>query len=329
METSKSTEKTSEQTTQQVETNSESEFNSSGFVFVDLRIDYAFKVVFGTPGNEDALLKLVNAILPEKNITAVTLDPNEQQGTRPKSRRSLIDVKCTTNQGDTLIIEMQVKKEDDLADRMVFYSSYPLVNRIVRGEKDNFTIRPLYLVAITDFIIPRKKPNPDLVNTYNLRNVRDSGEEFTGNLNYMTIELPKLPEKLSDTKNKSERFFYMIRNIGKMKEIPEELKADGLEKIFELARFAAMDPIIQEEYFKQLMAEIDERSVLRTARKDGFEEGLAEGKAEGLAEGEAKGKAEGEANARLETARNLIKLGVSAELISQATGLSAEEIKKL
>ena len=133
----------------------------------------------------------------------------------------------------------------------------------------------------------------------------------------MTIELPKLPEKLSDTKSKSERFFYMIRNIGKMKEIPEELKADGLEKIFELARFAAMDLIIQEEYFKQLMAEIDERSVLRTARKDGFEEGLAEG------------EAKGEANAKLETARKMLADGLTPVIIAKYTGLSPEEIKKL
>ena len=37
---------------------------SQGIVFIDPRIDYAFKLIFGTPGNEDLLLRLVQAILP-------------------------------------------------------------------------------------------------------------------------------------------------------------------------------------------------------------------------------------------------------------------------
>ena len=42
-----------------------------------------------------------------------------------------------------------------------------------------------------------------------------------------------------------------------------------------------------------------------------------------------KGKAEGEKKAKIETARNLIKIGLSVEQISLATGLSVEEIEAL
>ena len=48
-----------------------------------------------------------------------------------------------------------------------------------------------------------------------------------------------------------------------------------------------------------------------------------------LSEGEAKGKAEGKNEARCETARNLLKMGLNAVQIAQATGLSEEEIIKL
>ena len=44
---------------------------------------------------------------------------------------------------------------------------------------------------------------------------------------------------------------------------------------------------------------------------------------------EKKGLAEGEAKARCETAKNLLKMGLPAEQIAQATGLSEEEIIKL
>ena len=50
-------------------------------------------------------------------------------------------------------------------------------------------------------------------------------------------------------------------------------------------------------------------SELRTATKDGFAEGIKEGK--------------------VESARNLKALGVSDEIISQATGLPLEVVKSL
>ena len=49
-------------------------------VFVDLKNDYAFKFVFATPGHEEALLQLVNCILPEKDIVSVRLSAQEQMG---------------------------------------------------------------------------------------------------------------------------------------------------------------------------------------------------------------------------------------------------------
>ena len=48
-----------------------------------------------------------------------------------------------------------------------------------------------------------------------------------------------------------------------------------------------------------------------------------------LSEGEAKGKAEGKNEARCETARNLLKEGLSVDLICRTTGLSEEEVLKL
>ena len=48
-----------------------------------------------------------------------------------------------------------------------------------------------------------------------------------------------------------------------------------------------------------------------------------------MAEGEAKGRAEGEARGRADTARNLLRMGIAPSQISEATGLSLEEIEAL
>ena len=66
---------------------------------------------------------------------------------------------------------------------------------------------------------------------------------------------------------------------------------------------------------------------------DGVEKGKAEGRAEGLAEGKAEGlaegKAEGEAKARREMAAALLKMGLDAKAVSEATQLSLGEVTVL
>jgi predicted transposase/invertase (TIGR01784 family) len=55
----------------------------------------------------------------------------------------------------------------------------------------------------------------------------------------------------------------------------------------------------------------------------------AEGRAEGRAEGIAEGMAEGERKGVTETALNMLKLNIPADLISQCTGFSLEKIEEL
>ena len=59
------------------------------------------------------------------------------------------------------------------------------------------------------------------------------------------------------------------------------------------------------------------------------ESGREEGRAEGRKEGHKKGKEEGLKEGQSKIAMNLIRLGTPCEIITQATGLSAEEGSKL
>ena len=64
-------------------------------------------------------------------------------------------------------------------------------------------------------------------------------------------------------------------------------------------------------------------------REEGKEEGLKEGRKEGKEEGIKEGRAEGSKDERLKIAMSLIRLGTSCEIITLATGLSAEEVSRL
>ena len=81
----------------------------------------------------------------------------------------------------------------------------------------------------------------------------------------------------------------------------------------------------RQDFDHYIDAVMSQNDVIDTAKMEGWEEGHAEGRAEGLAEGRTEGRTE----QNLETARNLKELGVSAEIIMKATGLSAEEIESI
>ena len=72
-------------------------------------------------------------------------------------------------------------------------------------------------------------------------------------------------------------------------------------------------------------------------RKEGWQEGLEEGRQEGRQEGLKEGRQAGMQAGReqgftegvMQTAKNLLDIGLSVENISKATGLSCNEIEKL
>ena len=95
------------------------------------------------------------------------------------------------------------------------------------------------------------------------------------------------------------------------------------EKIFkqyERKRF-----YMQEKYMK----EYDDYVVLKDAMNTKYQEGADKGEKRGFQKGMAQGMAQGEKNAHIATARQMKTDGMPIELITQYTGLSAEEIEKL
>ena len=110
---------------------------------------------------------------------------------------------------------------------------------------------------------------------------------------------------------------WLLRDMGSLKEVPEQFSDKSFEKLFDISNFAVMTYEEQIEYLNKFHEELDRNSELETAISKGLEQGRAEG--------EAKGRAE----ANKETAKILKQAGIDIGLISRSTGLSIEEIETL
>ncbi len=301
------------------------------FKLIDLRIDWAFKYVYGSRGNEDLLLNLIDAILPEKHISKVELHEQGQIPDSRKQRRSVFDVNCTTQSGESLIIEMQNAEQRDFANRMVYYSGFPIRQQVRAGER-KYKFNPVYVIGIMDFIMPGVEPNDSVINRYSIRNDAHPHGMLFDDLHLITIELPKLgndPGRL----NALEKQLYVIRNAGRMSARPDEFSSENFDKLFGVINFASMSEEDKEMYESELRWILNRNSELDTAldkgREKGREEGIAIGREEGLAVGREEGLAKGIVQEKLDAARKMKAENVPIESIARWTGLTLEQISEL
>ncbi|MBO5988215.1 MAG: hypothetical protein J6Q03_01880, partial [Paludibacteraceae bacterium] len=152
----------------------------------------------------------------------------------------------------------------------------------------------------------------------------------------------------------------VIKNLGeRMYKISPSIYEKADPALLELIERAQVCNFTDEELaryeagLKALEDRVDFKEMLEEGIARGRAEGRAEGKAEGLAEGMEKGKAEGLAEGiikgivkgkaegiaeglaqgiketQLNTARKMLKLGMTIEEITEITGLTKEEIGNL
>ena len=136
---------------------------------------------------------------------------------------------------------------------------------------------------------------------------------------------------------------------GKRGQLINWLRFIGATNKKERAMIATMSPVLQilnekidvltlspterKLYESRMKLKSDITTISETQFSAGVERGLAEGKSLGLAEGKSIGLAEGEAKGSrqkaLETARNLLVIGLSIENIAKVTGLTVQEVETL
>jgi predicted transposase/invertase (TIGR01784 family) len=95
--------------------------------------------------------------------------------------------------------------------------------------------------------------------------------------------------------------------------LPSGLDSPDLKKALTVLEIMNFSPIEREVYEEHLKWFRIEANTIKKAADKAREEGKIEGKAEG----------------KIEVAKNLLKIGVSVDIIASSTGLTATQIEKL
>jgi len=280
--------------------------------------DYGFKKLFGEEVNKDLLLDFLNELLKDEqgHIKDLTYLKTEHLGATEADRKAIFDLYCENEKGEKFIVELQKTKQNFFKDRTVYYSTFPIREQAKRADWD-YELKAVYTIAILDFIFDADKAEPDKYR-YDIKLTDiETNKVFYEKLTFIYLEMPKFNKSTDELETRFDKWLYVIRNLNRLDRIPEKLREQIFEKLFQTAEIARFTPEQVRSYEDSLKYYRDLKNSIDTARDEGKMEGKLEGKLEGRMEG------------KMEVAKNLLSNGVSIGLIVKATGLTEAEIKKL
>ena len=273
--------------------------------FVNLLTNGGFKAFFGDEKNKEEVMTVINLLLPEHcSVVEIEYMPTERQGqVVDKNKTMHYDYVCRDKSGAVFIVEMQQYKEKHWFKRCVSYAcrSYDRQNR--KGE--NYDVSPVFLIGLMGVNIDHVEPelwNDRFVSEYTFRE-KSTHEVLVDTIFVIFAELAKFNKEPEECLTKQNQMLYILKNSGTFTENyhPVWEDFDALENILEKMKIAGFDEVKRMQYEKDMYDERRRNGEIEAAREEG----------------------------KIETARNLKTLGVSVEIICEATGLSVEQVEKL
>ncbi|KLT22756.1 putative transposase or invertase [Wolbachia endosymbiont of Armadillidium vulgare str. wVulC] len=300
--------------------------------FLDPKNDLSFKKIFGSEKNKNILICFLNNILDfstsdqiiEIEFLSTIMDPEIAS-----DKQSIVDVLCKDSIGNRFVIEMQLARDKGFEKRAQLYAA-KAYSRQLDKSGNYIDLQKVFFIAISNCnLLPEEV---DYISTHNIRDIKTNGH-YLKDLQFVFIELPKFTKnKVEQLENTTERWCFFFKYAEETTE--EDLKKIAAEApIIKLAydeldrfRWNEKDLIAYEE---RILSVQKEKAILEQKLDDAKHEGRQEGRQEGIQIGHEKGRAEGEKQAKIAVAKNLLKAGVSIDVIAQTTGLTVNEVKGL
>ena len=293
-------------------------------VFIDPRVDWAFKRIFG---DKVLLIDFLNSLFEgERVITDLSYLNTERIGFHKEQRKSVYDLYCNTDTGEHIIIEMQNRWQEFFEDRALFYSACSIVEQGESG-KWNFELTPVYGIFFINFLI-NKEEGGHFCKDVMLMD-RYTGKVFNKKLRQIYIELPRFRKSETDCENFFDCWIYNLVNMENMNEIAFKDQKAIFGRLEEIASQANLSKEERLRYRQEWKHYNDYFNTIESAEKKAAAEAREKGHAEGHAEGLAEGRKEGSKESCSEIAKKMKKKGFALDEIADMTGLSVEEIESL
>ena len=287
---------------------------------INPRVDIAFRKIFGTEGNKDLLISLINSIVgKEDQVVDITLLNPYNQKSFKEDKLTIFDIKAEGNHLKKFNIEMQIADEADYDKRALYYWAKLYTDQLKQSEGYS-KLEKVIGIHILNFIsIPKAQKYHNIF----CITEKEMGLEYFGDLELHTIELKKFTDNLgmefedigSKIQNSLDMWSaFLTRNdLLDTSKLPQSLDNSSLKKaivVLSVMNFSDKEREAYEDHLKWLR--IESNSLKKAEEK-------------GIAKGIEKGRKERD----IEIARSMLEENLTIDQISKLTGLSFEEIAAL
>ena len=279
--------------------------------------DFIFQKIFGQNEHKEILISFLNAVLAlagEKRLTDIEIIENTRlKKDHIDDKLGVLDIQAKAITGEQFNIEVQLINQYNMDQRTLFYWSKLFSEQLKEGQPFQ-SLKKTITINILDF---------SYIKVEHYHSVFHLWEDFhkecklTDILEIHFLELPKFRKARPDLSKPLDRWLIFIEDSPKeVREMaidkdPAIAKAEEL-----LERLGSLDEV-KRYYEAREMAIHDEVTRITGAKAEGRAEGLAEGEVEGILKG------------KIETAQNLLSMGMIIQDIAAATGLAMEQIEQL
>ena len=285
--------------------------------YVDPMIDVAFKQLLGQEKNKHLTKGLLEHVF-NLDIEELSFVNVEHPGDTLEDRNAVFDIQCRSKQIGEFIVEMQVREQRHFSKRALYYSIFPITAQAPKGDW-NYDFKPVFFLGMLNFKIANTE---DCIHRYSIRE-ESTGHQLTDALQFVFMEVGPFNKAWEDCKSFEEKFLYYFKNLPTFASKPDTQQDSYFEELLAAAEYSNMTKAEREAYNRRLKVLRDNYAAEEFAREKAARE------REEFAREREEFAREREAKALRQTAAKLLAMGLSPEQISQATGLTKEEIASL
>ncbi len=233
--------------------------------FVNPKVDYAFKKIFGSEESKQILISFLNAIIykGEKVIQSLTILNPYNPGKIITLKDTYLDVKAVLADGSLVVIEMQVARMTAFSKRITYNLVKGYANQLKTREK-YYLLNPAIALTITDFIL--FEDEEDFINPFVFKHQKKDWEYPDKELQLIFVELPKFKKSLEELQTLADKWLYFLKETGDLPGIPEILgEVEEIEMALNIANQINMNAEELEIFENRGIALQDERGRLSYA----------------------------------------------------------------
>jgi predicted transposase/invertase (TIGR01784 family) len=257
--------------------------------------DIAFKSIFKDKNNKDVVedfLKSVLDIPDDVVFEDIIVEDPELLPEIKDGKRSILDLRIKIPGQGLINVELQLCKVNAMRQRMVHYLAKTAASQLSKGDEyKNFNKTIMIIIADFAFI----DDSESYLNRYVLYD-KAHDSQFTDLLQFVIIELPKMPGETDHTPAWNWAKFFESSSHEEMREA-----AKGNEKVKKamliIEKLSADEAAVRRAEYEEMQRR-DDVDRMEGAKREGH----------------------------LEVARRMIEYGMDVALVAKYTGLSKEDI---